>query len=126
EIPPVVCKGQITELFPAKEPDATYEWAIDEQNVIDADYKPVYKLIWKTLGVKKIMLTLSNTFLCSTTKTDSVTVRESPEININNSNGYLCVGKEFTLETDYEDRVRYSWTPSQYFSQNGTAIAKGV
>src|SRR5690606_7197156 len=56
----------------------------------------------------------------------SVTVRESPEININNSNGYLCVGKEFTLETDYEDRVRYSWTPSQYFSQNGTAIAKGV
>lgn len=126
EIPAIACRGQVTELFPYKELEAKYEWTIDDQNIIDDKYVALYKLVWTTLGVKNMKLITSNAVGCSSIRMDSITVRESPKADIISKNGYLCVGKEFELETEFEERVKYAWTPAQYFTDNGFQKAAGI
>lgn len=118
------CTDQDVILNVVEQP-CSYNWTIDEQDILDTVYQPSYTLSWHDIGEKFIRLELDANNGCYDTLETSINIYNSPEARITTDDHEFCYDVKFKFSTPEGNRYTYSWSPPQFFDANNSHTVTG-
>jgi gliding motility-associated-like protein len=126
EIRENICIGENISIIPTKQ-NASYQWTIEGSVIKDTVYKSFYKLLWTTVGTKKIKLQLIDRFGCSSEKERTVRIYDRFDAGIETiSKTILCAGDTIHLHATEGNSITYEWTPIPVYTTNNAADVTAV
>lgn len=125
EIQQDVCIGEPA-ILSVEPREGTYKWVIDEQTINDNTPIPEYRLIWDSIGLKQLSLSVTDRFGCSDTLTDTIEVHSLPVAEIMMPEQRICLGEQYTIAAIDSISYRYLWGPEKLIADNGRSDALAI
>ena len=109
--------------------NSAYTWSFDGATVISGSGPGAYKLQWNNTGAKVVSLITMENGCASEPHYDTILVHEQPvaDIRAEITSG-ICAGEVINLEAqgNVQGNYIYIWTPKEYFTVNGNAVAEAT